>query len=262
MVTPKGQENVSLLHRPQEGVPQPQTFTFESQRKLRMAPQPPLPLVPGNNSSSQRPQAQGANGNPSTVPSPQPLNTSDGHDGPRVERERTALEIRADENREYRRAARIRKEAQKAKNRTSPPKKEDRWFCYYCEYTDIFGEPPRALIRRYEAKEARARKDAAEKKRLLDKAKAKGRKLKKGVRVARAVGQGGSHPSQSQYYDDQYDPTHPQDPDSQADEFFEDGVDEDLPPTPYPDHGGSSNQYAFPIAPERPELIPPNGPAG
>lgn len=65
----------------------------------------------------------------------------------------------------------------------SPPKFEDIWICEFCEYEKIFGVPPRALIRDYEMKDRRHRQEEADRKRLLEKAKAKSRKGKKSGRL-------------------------------------------------------------------------------
>ncbi|KAG5921256.1 hypothetical protein E4U42_005925 [Claviceps africana] len=64
----------------------------------------------------------------------------------------------------------------------NPPKPEDMWICEFCEYERIFGKPPRVLIRDYEMKDRRLRQEEAERKRLLEKAKAKSRKSKKSGR--------------------------------------------------------------------------------
>jgi len=50
------------------------------------------------------------------------------------------------------------------------------WICEFCEYESIFGEPPEALMRQYEIKDRKERRRLAEKRRLLEKAKQKGRK--------------------------------------------------------------------------------------
>lgn len=60
------------------------------------------------------------------------------------------------------------------------PTKDSMWICEFCEYESIYGEPPRALIRQYEIKDRAERKKLAEKRRLLEKAKAKSRKGRKG----------------------------------------------------------------------------------
>ena len=45
------------------------------------------------------------------------------------------------------------------------------WICEFCEYEDIYGAPPYAMIRRYEIKDRQEREQAAERRRLLEKAK-------------------------------------------------------------------------------------------
>jgi len=80
---------------------------------------------------------------------------------------------------EYLIAARQRREQQELQNYHHPPAPEDEWICEFCEYERIFGTPPEALIRQYEMKDRRIRKQEAERRRLLEKAKMKGRKSKK-----------------------------------------------------------------------------------
>ena len=98
-------------------------------------------------------------------------------------------------------AARDRQQMQEENNRQNPPKKEEVWICEFCEYEGIFGQKPRALIRQYELKDRRARQQEADRKRLLEKAKAKGRKAKKGGKTTAGKGQSsGNH-----QFDDQVD---------------------------------------------------------
>jgi hypothetical protein len=85
---------------------------------------------------------------------------------------------------EYQIAARQRRQKQEYQNMTHPPNPEDIWICEFCEYESIFGTPPEALIKQYEIKDRRLRKQEAERKRLLEKAKMKGRKGKKGSKGA------------------------------------------------------------------------------
>ena len=82
-------------------------------------------------------------------------------------------------HKQYALAARNRRTRQELNNYKNPPKEEDVWICEFCEYESIFHEPPKALIRQYEAKDRLERKRLAEKQRLLEKAKMKGRKGKK-----------------------------------------------------------------------------------
>ncbi|PHH70978.1 hypothetical protein CDD80_5614 [Ophiocordyceps camponoti-rufipedis] len=84
-------------------------------------------------------------------------------------------------------AARQRRRMAAENNLHHPPRAEDVWICEFCEYERIFGEPPRALIRDYEIKDRRHRQEEADRKRLLEKAKAKsrkGRKMARGHRTA------------------------------------------------------------------------------
>lgn len=82
-------------------------------------------------------------------------------------------------DKELRQAADDRRRDAQYKRRTNPPKPEDDWICPLCEYELIFGEPPRALIHQYEMKDRKVRRQEEERKRLLEKAKSKGRKTKK-----------------------------------------------------------------------------------
>lgn len=80
-------------------------------------------------------------------------------------------------------AARHRQQMQEERNRQNPPKRDEIWICEFCEYEAIFGRKPRALIRQYEVKDRRIRQEEADRRRLLEKAKAKGRKSKKGAKM-------------------------------------------------------------------------------
>nr|WOD46246.1 hypothetical protein [Trichoderma atroviride] len=73
------------------------------------------------------------------------------------------------------------------------------WICEFCEYERIFGEPPRTLIRDYEIKDRRHRQEEADRKRLLEKAKAKSRKGKKNNKASAKIGHTNDHiPDQPQ----------------------------------------------------------------
>lgn len=87
-------------------------------------------------------------------------------------------------NKELALAAKHRREDTFFANQRNPPKDEDVWICEFCEYEAIFGRPPSALIRKYELKDRRERKQAAERQRLLEKAKMKSRKGKKNSKPA------------------------------------------------------------------------------
>ncbi|PFH59200.1 hypothetical protein XA68_12684 [Ophiocordyceps unilateralis] len=90
-------------------------------------------------------------------------------------------------------AARQRRRMATENNLSHPPKAEDVWICEFCEYERIFGEAPRALIRDYEIKDRRHRQEEADRKRLLEKAKAKSRKGRKNGRASNRAGHGAQH---------------------------------------------------------------------
>ncbi|KAI0520998.1 hypothetical protein F5B22DRAFT_634844 [Xylaria bambusicola] len=77
------------------------------------------------------------------------------------------------------RAARQRRRDTEYQNMHHPPAPEDYYLCEFCEYELIFGHAPEALIRQYEIKDRRRRREEAERRRLLEKAKMKSRKGKK-----------------------------------------------------------------------------------
>jgi hypothetical protein len=126
-------------------------------------------------------------------------------------------------------AARQRRLQQEYANLHHPPRPEDVWICEFCEYESIFGVPPMALIRQYEIKDRKERKRLAEKRRLLEKAKMKGRKGKKqtknAAKAANGINQQALNP---QTYDQQ--------PLDQlgGDDYLDDGYDDDSIPLPAP----------------------------
>ncbi len=130
---------------------------------------------------------------------------------------------------EYEQAAIERKTQQAYQNYHHPPAPEEIWICEFCEYESIFGAPPVALMRQYEIKDRKERRRQAEKRRLLEKAKQKGRKGKRSSKNAKHAGNGSTqqHAAQAQqqsqnsvpgngtssdvFYDDEIDDEYPQD---------------------------------------------------
>lgn len=106
-------------------------------------------------------------------------------------------QARRDLERELRVAARHRRRVAAESYFANPPKSDDIWICELCEYERIFGEPPKALIRTYEMKARKQRQEELDRKRLLEKAKAKSRKAKKSGK-APATAKGGRASSQAQ----------------------------------------------------------------
>lgn len=192
-----GLSNVSLLDQENTTPTKTQfTFTCESDSSKGMAMQrnytvpnrsPTSPLAPTSNNprgfSAQGTQTS-PNMNQHGLPGSQP--PVQGDQAPvSHKKKRSPGSI-------YALAARQRKIQQGYTNIHHPPNLEDIWICEFCEYENIFGHPPEALIRQYEIKDRKERKRLAEKKRLLEKAKMKGRKTKKAPKNAsKGASQGG-----------------------------------------------------------------------
>ncbi|KAI1881854.1 hypothetical protein JX265_000680 [Neoarthrinium moseri] len=198
---PPGQENISLLHQQASTKVSPDssqfTFTFDSQV-------PGTVSWPGSESSSSHLTAnnqsqQGimtgdskdvyyggsARPQPGQVPQTGSAGTQTLPSGQLDAVGKGASPANAPPKKAKRRgnpllqAARQRRQEQEYKNYHHPPSPEDVWICEFCEYERIFGRPPEALIRQYEIKDRRRRREEAERRRLLEKAKMKSRKGKK-----------------------------------------------------------------------------------
>ncbi|KAF2846764.1 hypothetical protein T440DRAFT_223009 [Plenodomus tracheiphilus IPT5] len=132
----------------------------------------------------------------------------------------------------YEHAARKRQIQQEYANIHNPPSQP--WICEFCEYEDIFGHPPRALIRQYEIKDRKERKRLAEKRRLLEKARMKGRKGKKASKKAQNNANNGQHnqnPPPDGYARRDDDGSL----DAQDDDYYDDY--DDAPPVTHCPHG-------------------------
>jgi hypothetical protein len=225
----KGQENMGVLDQQAKSSPPSSQFTFtcESDAKDVQFPEqslhhgyaqtrahPPTPTHAGQRPVNNATQAVAP---PNMNQAPPPLANAD--PPPRKPRRR-----RGDV---YQLAARQRRLQQEYTNIQHPPSRADIWICEFCEYESIFGYPPSALIRQYEIKDRKERRRLAEKQRLLEKAKAKGRKGKKQTKAAKAA----SHASQQAANRNNYD----QEPlDQLADDDLDYGYDDDPEPMPAP----------------------------
>ncbi|KUJ09849.1 uncharacterized protein LY89DRAFT_597916 [Mollisia scopiformis] len=142
---------------------------------------------------------------------------------------------------EYLIAARQRRQQQEYLRAHHPPNPEDIWICEFCEYERIFGTPPEALIRQYEIKDRRVRKQEADRRRLLEKAKMKGRKGKKGNKAA-PKNVPNAQDRQAQHQQAQppasMNQSQSQSQGTQSEDFYEDEYDDeyaqDDPPPPSP----------------------------
>lgn len=134
----------------------------------------------------------------------------------------------------YEYAARKRQIQQEYANFHNPPSQP--WICEFCEYEDIFGHKPKALMRQYEIKDRKERKRMAEKRRLLEKARMKGRKGKKASKKAQnnaANAQHSQNPPPGGYDRHADDVSLEQD-----EEYYDDDGYDDVPSTP-----GTQCQY-------------------
>lgn len=209
---PQGNENVSLLH--QEAAKSSATktqFTFtcgsDSANKMVWPGQEngPYPQPPGaypTTTAPPPPHPQTARARPPVRPdvpavSTQGTQTSPNMNGVHPPMNRGApppkgaqpqqqapppRKPRRSASKLYAYAARKRRTQQEYANFHHPPSQP--WICEFCEYEDIFGRPPEALIRQYEIKDRKERRRLAEKRRLLEKARMKGRKGKKASKKA------------------------------------------------------------------------------
>lgn len=251
----RGQSNVSLLDQ-QASKPSPTktqfTFTCESDSSKSIAlhstnPYPmPHSRLPNSSLHSNVPNprdfaTQGTQTSPNMgtmnghqqLPPPPTGGTPTTNPGQRPKRSRDSI---------YALAARRRKIQQHYTNIHNPPSPEDFWMCEFCEYEAIFGEPPRALIRQYEIKDRKERRRLAEKRRLLEKAKMKGRKGKKATKNA-AKQAGAQQPAH-------HGPEHTSMETPHPDDYLEEYEDE-TPPLPT-----SSPPLPQPMANRGPQNIP------
>lgn len=190
----KGRDNVSLLQSATAASATPKTqftFTCESDSATKMVdqqaayaagtptPQRTLPPgVKGAGTQTTPPLRGGQHPNNARGPPP-PSNHAPAGQHPQAPPPKP--KPRRNPAKEYALQAATRKKNQQYQNYHHRPKPDDMWVCEFCEYEDIYGAPPYAMIRKYEIKDRQERKKAAEKRRLLEKAKMKGRKNKKGA---------------------------------------------------------------------------------
>lgn len=234
----KGQENVGVLDQQAKAPPTNSQFTFtcESESKGVKFPEqslyspdyshrvnPPIPQATGN--SNQKFSTQGTQTSPDMQSQHnQQSSATQQSIGPEMQGKKS----RRRKGDVYALAARQRKLQQEYMNLQHPPASEDIWICEFCEYESIFGAPPRALIRQYEIKDRRERKRLAEKQRLLEKAKLKGRKGKKQSKnAAKAANQTAQQSTNQQAYDQQQ-------LDPMGEDYLDDGYDDDPTHMPAP----------------------------
>ncbi|KAI0188471.1 hypothetical protein EV127DRAFT_434166 [Xylaria flabelliformis] len=196
---PTGQENISLLQQQIPTKPSPRsstqfTFTFGSQNPVSWPGSDPASHdMAGSHRAHQPPDAteyhhgaarstQSHPGLSSTMAGQGSTHTSThpgDSSGKRVSNTAATAKKPKRRGNSLLRAARQRRRETEYQNMHHPPAPEDYYLCEFCEYELIFGHPPEALIRQYEIKDRRRRREEAERRRLLEKAKMKSRKGKK-----------------------------------------------------------------------------------
>ncbi|KAL9111150.1 MAG: hypothetical protein Q9227_004413 [Pyrenula ochraceoflavens] len=241
---PKGQENTSLLDSRQKSSPTNAEFTFTCNSDAAQGttfPEQSLyssgyaqrahTLTPNNLPHGHKISNQGTQTSPNgATPAPPQAQAGALSSGQQIDAQgrkprRTRSEL-------YVKAARTRRRRQAENNRMHPLSGEDIWVCEFCEYEDIFGRPPLALIRQYEIKDRKEQKRLREKRRLLEKAKMKGRKGKKQTKgAAKNAAHNTQSNTQQQSYDD---PTVEQDYDGHEEEYFDEGDEDDPISMPAP----------------------------
>ncbi|KAJ0371899.1 hypothetical protein COL154_000585 [Colletotrichum chrysophilum] len=220
-----GQENVSLLQQHSSSVkssPTATQFTFTCDSPV---PKPQWPgtdplgshgSLPGYGNkfrqASMATQTLDAASSIAAPPAPAPAGKGGAQSGKKKKSRRR-------QEKELRLAAKHRRQEAEYRYINNPPKPEDMWICEFCEYERIFGEPPYALIKQYEIKDQKARRKEAERKRLLEKAKAKSRKAKK---ATKSLGKTASPQSQQQAGSADAPAGHTTNPGFTTDEYIED----------------------------------------
>ena len=208
----EGQENQSLLQQQAKQQPVSSQFTFTCDSQVPGSTAWPgrdemggmTSGLDGASSHTRRPNATG-DGVPSAADGA-PTNTrrADAHHVPPApSQKKKPVNI----DRELREQAATRKRSQRLQNRVNPPKPEDIWVCDFCLYEEIYGAPPRHLIRSFEMKERKQRLQEEALRRKMEKMKKDARKGKKVGRVAAAHdhAQERSAPAHNHHVHDNYE---------------------------------------------------------
>lgn len=234
-------ENISLHHQATKKTsPAFSQFTFSCDNHVPGWPGSSSSLTLNRNPLSARMSTHATQTSPNmpssrSVAYPKEIHTSQPYPSSRLKpaQDQTAplKKTRRRTGKDYLLAARQRRYQQGYQNYHNPVAAEDIWICEFCEYERIFGTPPEALIRQYEIKDKRARKQEAERRRLLEKAKMKGRKGKKGTKSSTKSTPNHDRSSHTNSQNISYPSTDRPQPQNQAhgnegDEYFKDDCDD------------------------------------
>ena len=276
-----GQENnrTTVSQQAQQTGQHTNKFTFDypssSSKQLSQASHAGMPsqqISPANTSRGSTTQGTQTLHNPVTsagqrppannLPQPQPAPHGSGQPDSHVEQPSEAELL-------YRQAV-DRRRTQRMHNRRKDLRREDVVVCDFCLYEELYGARPRHLKRDFEKKHLKRRQEEENRRRLLEKAKAKSRKTRKAGRAGQNSKNLGPHQNQSSDqvpYDSQYD--HPgHDPQSPGDDFYDDDYDEvantdeyadgtyedEYPPPLDPVAGAAPTSFSDPTSPSSPSL--------
>ncbi len=166
-------------------------------------------------------------------------------------------------NRVLREQAKARKKNARSQNRQNPSKPEDVWVCDFCIYEDIYGEPPRHLIRDFEMKERKQRLQEAALKRKMEKMKKDARKGKRGGRVP--IPHDHSHdrnvPPHAHHGHDNYESDVEED-EYEADEYEDEGMYSPDEPPPLEQDTPIYRHPPPPVASGHPQTVAADGGGG
>lgn len=259
-ITPsRGQENIGLLQQQaaKKASPASTQFTFTCDSQVPSTPPWPGPTSNSALNSGSTPSRMSTHAT-QTSPNMPPSNGTNtaahrklglaaSQHAPNVQKQGQPAGAapkktrRRTSGKEYLIAARQRRHQQEFRNYHHPPSPADVWICEFCEYERIFGTPPEALIRQYEIKDRRIRKQEAERRRLLEKAKMKGRKGKKGKSATKSAAPAPDRSTQAPQAQQPAATNHSQSQGTQSEEYYEDECEDeyaqDNPPPPSPDNG-------------------------
>ncbi|KAI5208166.1 hypothetical protein E4T39_01467 [Aureobasidium subglaciale] len=199
------------------------TFTCESDSSNKLLwPQQPTPFP------NSMPRSPLANHSTSRVQQPQPPTHSKPpppaqNNQPQQQQQPQARKPRQRRpTKEFALQERQRRLQQEYTNYHSRPTPASMWICEFCEYEDIWGVRPEALIRQYEIKDRKERLKAEERRRLLEKAKQKNRKGKKNNNTK-------GKPAPPQHYQDENAGPHLGQEEEEEEAEFDDGYEEPAP---------------------------------
>ncbi|KAK5662926.1 hypothetical protein OQA88_6338 [Cercophora sp. LCS_1] len=170
----QGQENMSLLHQQPSAKrgPASSQFTFTCNAQVPFTfgwsgsarrPSVPSHQVPpprtANDAWSRGPHTSQNSHTPPPAPPAADMASKETHPRSNMPAQQPPAQrtTRRSAARDYAAAALARRRETELYNKRHPPKPDEAWVCYFCDYERIFGQPPVALVRQYEIKDRKQR---------------------------------------------------------------------------------------------------------